>query len=125
MGITRDKILVGNIFPTSLIRRSCMVEVKTMQDLINALEGRQLVSFWGHTNTLGAVKAKFGLDLTPRTERPAVSLTAEALPTLGGEIFPCVWVVSPDYRAGFRPAVGVEVSPEDILDWHVVLYRFL
>ena len=45
MGITRDKILVGNIFPTSLIRRSCTVEVKTMQDLISALEGRQLASF--------------------------------------------------------------------------------
>lgn len=125
MAITHDKILVGNIFPTSLIRRSCTVEVKTMQDLISALEGRQLVSFWGHQNTLEAVKAKFGLDLTPRTARPAVSLTAEALPTLEGETFGCVWVVSPDYRPGFRPSVGVEVSPEDILDWHVVLYRFL
>ena len=75
MAITHDKILVGNVFPTSLIRRSCTVEVRSMQDLIAALEGRELVSFWGHTNTLGAVKAKFGIDLTPKAERPAVSLT--------------------------------------------------
>ena len=125
MGITHDKVLVGNIFPTSLIRRSCKVEVKTMQDLISALEGRQLVSFWGHANTLAAVQARFGLDLRPVTERPAVTLDAQALPSLGGDSFGCVWVVSPDYRPGFRPAVGIEVSPEDIIDWHVVLYRFL
>lgn len=125
MGITHSKILVGNIFPTSLIRRSCTVEVKTMQALKDALEGREIVSFWGHANTLAAVQSRFGLDLRPATERPAVTLDDQALPSFGGDSFGCVWVVSPDYRPGFRPAIGVEVSPEDILDWHVVVYRFL
>lgn len=88
--------------------------------LQTALIGAEVVSFWGHANTRIAAEELLGVSLLPKMERPAIKLSAEGLPMLDGEIFDTCWLFSPDYPEGFRPAIGVEVGPEQIAGWHVL-----
>ena len=110
----KRKILVGNSFPLPLIRRAAEIAPQPAEAFPR---DARIVSYWGHANTLAAANAFLGVDLTPETERPALSLSPELLPSLNGESFDECWVLSPDYAEGFRPAVGSEVSPDKIKGW--------
>lgn len=115
------KILVGNAFPFSLIRCGRLtVESKSPEELRSALNGAEVMSFWGHGNTRAAAESLLGVSLAPRTERPALSLSADGRPMLDGHTFDTCWIVSPDYPGGFRPAIGVEVSADLIKGWHIL-----
>ena len=118
------KILVGNSFPLSLIRRGVVITPCEIDELRRLLPGNEIVSYWGHRNTLAAVNDCLGIDLTPTVERPALSLSAEKLPMYEGEEFRECWVMSPDYRDGFRPAIGEEVSADQILGWQCLHLTF-
>lgn len=114
-------VLVGNVFPLSLVRTArLVVESKTIADLHAALVGTEVVSFWGHENTRPAAEAVLGVSLAPRTPRPAITLSAEARPQLEGFAFDTCWILSPDYRMGFRPEIGQEVAMDAIMGWHVL-----
>jgi hypothetical protein len=76
-----------------------------------------VVSYWGHENTLRAASAFVGVDLTPSTRRPALRLSANGYPELDGCEFRECWVLSPNYRPGFRPAPCVEPTLEDVEGW--------
>ena len=119
-----SRILIGNSFPLSLIRRRVVIVPCGLEELRRLLAEREIVSFWGHRNTLEAVKQCLGYDLTPRVDRPALTLSAAGLPVYEGEVFGDCWVLSPDYREGFRPAIGVEVTPGEILDWQCLHLTF-
>lgn len=97
-----------------------MVESESVATLRDALAGAEVVSFWGHENTRAAAESVLGVTLRPRSERPAVTLSPEKRPMLYGEEFGVCWLLSPDYPEGFRPAIGVEVSPDQIAGWHVL-----
>ena len=117
----KTKVLIGNSFPFSLVRSACLaVEPQPIAALKTVLVGADVASFWGHENTRAAAEAVLGVSLAPPTERPAVTLSAEGLPMLDGETFDTCWLLSPDYLEGFRPAIGVEVVPEQIEGWHVL-----
>jgi len=113
-------VLIGNSFPLSLIRRSVRIVPMDKASFLEAVRGKCLLSFWGHTNTLAAVQEWTGLDLTPATERPAVVLSPEGLPCFDGQVFHDCLILSPDYRQGFRPCLGDEVGAENILGWQVL-----
>ena len=122
------KILVGNTFPTTLIRRKAVIQPISIESLAAhcqavARKGR-LKSFWGHANTLKVVSEKVGADLTPKTERPAIGLTAGGLPTLDGEVFFEVYLLNPDYKGAYRPRIGEEVDETMISGWTALLVRF-
>ena len=108
------KLLVGNIFPTSLIRRPVRIWPVSESEAKSYLDLNDVDSFWGHENTLKTVNKKFNRDFTPRSNRPAVTLDVDGIPVLHGQRFEKVLVISPDYKEGFRPAIGVEVGEEDI-----------
>ncbi len=117
----KPSVLVGNAFPMSLVRCArLLVESKSVGDLRAALAGAAVVSFWGHENTRPAAEAALGVALAPKTPRPAIALSADARPQLEGRTFDVCWILSPDYRKGFRPAVGEEVAPDAICGWHVL-----
>ena len=115
------KILIGNSFPLSLIRKN-KVEIQKVP-LINfkrCLNDAEIFSFWGHRNTLKVAEQILGVSLEPRTERPAIELNELCLPTLYGETFDECWVLSPNYIQGFRPSIGEEVKEDQISDWIVL-----
>ncbi len=117
----KKKILIGNSFPFSLVRNARMVaEPQPLAALMGALADADVVSFWGHANTLAAAEEELGRSLKPRTERPAITLSPEGLPMLGGCEFDTCWLLSPDYQEGFRPPAGAEVVPEQIAGWQVL-----
>ncbi len=118
-------VLIGSTFPLSLIRRRVLVEPASLGALRSKLVGRPVASFWGHANTTAAATALVGVDLTPREARPALGLSVEGLPMLGGVVFDECWVVSPDYVPGYRPAIGEEVPPGKITGWQVLRIRWL
>ena len=123
------KILIGNSFPLSLVRREVEIEPVDLTQFVVRLDaaltkGDQVVSFWGCSNTLKVASDILGVDLTPKTERPALSLSSNNLISFEGETYHIVYILSPDYRPGFRPAIGVEVGPEDITGWTVLRVRF-
>ena len=113
-------ILIGNSFPLSLIRRSVHIVPVGRDELLAAIKGRQIASFWGHANTLAAANGWLGVDVTPKTERPALSLSLDKLPLLDGVEYHECFILSPDYRPGFRPAIGAEVDAADILGWQIL-----
>ena len=113
-------LLVGNSFPLSLIRRLVTIRPAGCIELQAAAASRRLVSFWGHASTLAAASRFVGFDLTPACARPVLSLDTDGYPSYDGNVFRECWVVSPDYVANFRQAVGQEVSPEMISGWQVL-----
>ena len=125
-------MIIGSTFPLSLIRRPCEITPirgdgaaylnQVRSDILQ--NGYEVASFWGHTNTLAAAKQFLGFDVTPRTERPSLVLNENNLPVLEGITTHFVYVVSPNYRPGFRPQIGVEVTSEEILGWEVLVVYF-
>ena len=108
------KVLVGNAFPLSLVRRAVRI---TPQQSDAFPRDAKVFSFWGHSNTLPHVNAFLGLDLTPASERVALSLNGDLLPQLLGEVFRECWIISPNYTENFRPRIGEEISAEKISSW--------
>lgn len=119
-----EKFIITNVFPFSLVRRKIVAWPIPMQTVKQALRTGPFASAWGHRNTLSMVNQMLGVDITPPEERPAIVLDAENFPTLYGEKFTKVMLVSPNFRPGFRPAVGEEVSGEAILGWHALFVDF-
>lgn len=117
---THTPILVANSFPLSLIRRVVRIEPRDLTDLQQALRENQFFSFWGHANTLAAANRLLGIDISPLTERPAIHLDADLYPLANGHACMTCWVLSPDYRPGFRPAIGEQVAEADIVGWQVL-----
>ncbi|WP_395718808.1 hypothetical protein [Prosthecobacter sp.] len=118
-------VLLGNSYPLSLVRRRVVIEPRPLEELRTEIAARGLISFWGHANTLTVARHILGYDPTPPYNRPALTLDAECLPSLSGQSFDQVWLLSPDYRAGFRPEIGKEVGSEDILGWQVLSVVFV
>ena len=118
--LAASPVLIGNSFPLSLIRRSVRIEPVGRDELLAAVKGRPIASFWGHANTLAVANGWLGVDLTPKAERPALSLSEDKLPLLDGVECQECFILSPDYRPGFRPAIGSEVDATDILGWQVL-----
>lgn len=116
----QQSILIGNSFPLSLIRRKVVIEVSSREAVLEVLQEKAVASFWGHANTLAAANDWLGMDLTPKTERPALHLSENKLPQLDGVEYQACFILSPDYRPGFRPAIGAEVDAADILGWQVL-----
>jgi len=121
----KTPVLLGNTFPSTLIRVPVAVLPRTIENLKFALEGADVVySFWGHQNTLAAASSIAGVDLTPKSERPAITLSENGFPMLDGEEFEVVWVLNPNYVDGYRPAIGSEVQLDKITGWTVLKYMF-
>ena len=119
------KLLIGSTFPLTLIRTAVCIEPKQLNELAEIItRSDRIYSFWGHENTLPAVNQLLNCDLTPATSRPALALNEDKLPTLDNVTFRECWVVSPDYSEGFRPAIGVEVTSEQIIGWQILKIKW-
>jgi hypothetical protein len=118
------RTLIGNAFPLSLVRRKVVITPEREETLRTLLGVSRPASFWGHAITLQAASARVGADLTPGSERPALQLNAEHLPCLDGIAFTECWILSPEFDAGFRPAIGEEVPAERIRAWQVLKIVF-
>lgn len=117
----KEKMLLGNTFPMALIRHHTVTVVDcAVEELAQEAQRRRVVSYWGHENTRAVAEAQLGVDLRPKSARPAITLDAKGYPSLDGNSFTCCYVLSPDYRAGYRPAIGEEVCAEDIQGWHAL-----
>lgn len=117
-----NKILLGNSFPLGLVRRPAHLTPLRKEDLLTLLEGKEIVSFWGHQNTVSLVNAYLGREIPCR--RVALGLSRDLLPSIDGETFPRVVILTPRYREGFRPQIGVEPTPGDLDGWESLLLSF-
>lgn len=113
-------ILIGSTFPLSLVRRSVTITPSCIDSLKNKIENSSVLSFWGHSNTLNIARQLLSVDLTPKSERPPLTLDDNNLPVLDGVSFKECWILSPDYIPGFRPEIGKEVPPDKIIGWQVL-----
>ncbi|NCD33288.1 MAG: hypothetical protein EOL87_07700 [Spartobacteria bacterium] len=113
-------ILIGSTFPLTLIRRHTEIDPMPIDELKRLLRTHPVFSFWGHKNTLTAAHSLLGIDVAPTIERPALQLSAEGYPAFDQHVFTTCYVLSPEYRPGFRPAIGSEVALADILDWRAL-----
>ena len=119
-------ILIGNTFPFALLRRDANVRTLSLDVLRDKLAGAHIASFWGHENTRAAAEAVLGgVSLLPPTERPVLTLSPDGLPSLDGRAFRTCYVLAPDYAPGYRPAIGAEPGPNDILGWHALRIDWL
>lgn len=117
-------VLFGNIYPTSLVRRSTLMTPISISDARQLLE-TGFTSYWGHSNTVQAASDLLGLDIRPTVERPTVILDeGTKLPTLSGCIYSQVIVLSPESCPGLRPQPGIEINVSDILGWQCLLVTF-
>lgn len=116
-------ILVGNTFPMTLVRRKVSIEPIVIGSWLWA--GEKIVSFWGHENTRTTAEQMLGVSLKPDVERPAITLNDEGLPMLNGQTFKEVYLLNPDYKPGFRPVPGREVTPDEIIGWTMLRVQFL
>ena len=116
--------LLTNVFPFSLVRRKMIAEPMEMEDVIKIAQSGHFESAWGHANTIKIVSEVLGADITPREPRPAVVLDDNHFPTLYGQTFTTVILISPNFIPGFRPAIGQEVDAEAVLSWQALRLDF-
>lgn len=116
----RTMFITGNTYPMSLVRRAVRITPVTMDYYCKRLDEDKWISYWGHENTLEAAKTACGHDLRPTETRPALTLDEEGYPSLYGVQYRECLVLSPEYRPGYRPAIGKEDKSEDILSWQVL-----
>jgi dTDP-4-amino-4,6-dideoxygalactose transaminase len=114
------KLLIGSTFPLTLIRQNVSIKPVELPCLLKAAEDCEIISFWGHSNTLEVAEKMLGFSVKPATERPCLLLTENMLPSIDGLEFDECWIVSPQYRPGLRPAMGAEVDLNDITGWHIL-----
>lgn len=117
---TGVSFITGNSFPLNLVRRRVTVQPVTMAYYLDQLESGDWESFWGHRNTLSAIRSICPYDLTPKTDRPAITVDAEGYPVLYGKQYRKCLILGPDYEPGYRPALNCEVPPEKICGWQVL-----
>lgn len=116
-----EKVLIGNSFPLSLVRKGTVtMTCRPVEELRRLAQASVVTSYWGHENTRRIAEGLLGVSLKPRTARPALCLAPDGRLLLDGESFETCWVLSPDYKEGRRPAVGEEVGPEKIAGWQAV-----
>ena len=116
----RNEFITGNTFPMNLFRRPALVRPDSLEHYLERLRTGSWVSYWGHANTLAAVNQLCGVDLTPREARPALTTDPEGFPALYGKSYRECCVLTPEYKAGFRPSIGVEIDGGNILSWQVL-----
>jgi len=121
----KGPVLVGNAFPWGLVRRPVSVDPVDPRAFRRELRQRAVVSFWGHDSTLRAAGDFAGLDLAPETGRPALRPDRRGFPSLKGASFIECFVLSPRYRSGYRPSIGVEASPRQIRGWQALRVRWI
>ena len=122
---TSEKILVGNTFPLTLVRGHRVTCEEIPIDALRArLAERSVASTWGHANTRAAAEAILRVSLAPAVARPILALDHDYYPVFEGERFMEAYVLSPDYVANFRPAIGEEVAPESIRSWHALQLKW-
>lgn len=114
-------MLLGNTFPPALIRRRCTIEMLKLEEAKDYLKNG-FDSYWGHENTLAAVKAATGLDIP--FNRATLVLDDDNYPSLNGVGHSQIIVISPTYIADYRPAIGEEVPAEKIIGWQCQLWQF-
>ncbi|NIA31575.1 MAG: hypothetical protein GWP06_16915 [Actinobacteria bacterium] len=119
-----QKFIITNVYPFSLVRRKMIAVPVELKDVIVSLKSGTFASAWGHRNTLEVVNKMLGVDITPASERPAIVLDAQYFPTLNGDQFTKVVLVSPNFKKGFRPKIGEEVPEKAILGWQALLLDF-
>ena len=117
--------LTGSTFPLTLVRRKVTITPGSLDEYLYHLRHGNWLSFWGHTNTLPAANTLTGVNLTPREARPAVTLNERYFPILYGKVFQHCWLLSPEYKPGFRPQIGQEVDTNEILGWQVLHLEWL
>ena len=118
-------LLIGNSYPISLIRREVVIYSINQKDVFSLIENySEVISFWGHDNTLCAVNKFLGIDITPAEKRLVISLTSKRLPYLQGMEFDKILIISPVYKENIRPEIGTEVASEMILNWEFKIIEF-
>lgn len=122
-------MFIGNSFPMSLVTTPVRITPVGIAWLISRAAERAIVSLWGHENTRKIAEELLGFSLKPATERPALvpnpKGTGVALASDPTIVSTRVYVLTPSYRPGFRPAIGVEVTPADIVGWTALEVEFL
>jgi hypothetical protein len=121
----KREALIGNTFPVTLIRRDVGIRVVSVNNLREMLAGANIFSFWGHPATLVAAEQMLRVPLKPLEPRPALGLDAEKFPCLYGHSFRICFVCSPDCRLGYRPKIGEELLPDDILGWQTLRIEWI
>lgn len=116
-------ILFGNTFPPSLIRRPVNISPCSLPELQQAAKNGVL-SFWGHDDTRLEAAKFLGFDPIPPQHRPAVTLNHDHYPMLSDHVFHELWLLSPNFPNGYRPALGASVSPAQIVGWQVLHLTF-
>ncbi len=120
----KNRILVGNSFPFSLIRAVVTVTPVEIEHFRNIVAKAEIHSYWGHNSTIVAANQLLQIDVTPESERPALHLSQFNRPILNGYEFIECWILSPNFIENFRPRIGEEVLPEKIKSWHVLNIRW-
>src|ERR1700732_3860438 len=94
-------ILIGSTFPLSLIRCLVSIAPATVEEL--RMELSQPVASSGDTPTPSRRPTSCSA-ATSRRKAPE-----DKLPSLDGQRFDECWVLSPEYKPGYRPGIGEEV----------------
>ncbi len=121
----KKKMLIGNSFPFTLIRREVNVVPVSLEEVCAQRAVSEVYSYWGHEGTVGIASDWLGVSLKPKCERPAIVLSEDGYPMLDGMEFRACYVCSPSYAAGFRPKIGEDVTADKIVGWQTLKMTWL
>lgn len=113
-----EKILIGNTFPIAMVKRNVKIYPITLKSLRNEIvNSKKVYTYWGHENTRNIAQKILGIEFPKDDFRKPLSLSAEGYPLWGNIEFKKCYILSPNYRDGFRPSINREVTLDEILSW--------
>ncbi len=121
----KKTMLIGNSFPFTLIRREVNVVPVSLEDVRSRQAVSEVYSYWGHEGTVEVASNLLGVNMRPKSERPAIVLSKDGYPTLDGVEFRACYVCSPNYATGFRPKIGEDVTADKIVGWQTLKMTWL
>ncbi|MBO6102860.1 MAG: hypothetical protein J6P03_06365 [Opitutales bacterium] len=84
----------------------------------------RICSYWGHSNTEKAAQNILGVKFAKEDFRKPLRLSGNNMPMWGDLEFNKCYILSPNYKNGFRPEINKEVEPSEILSWKALLIEW-
>lgn len=120
------KIIIGNTFPLSMIKREVRIYPISIESLREIIQNSdEVYSYWGHANTIRIAEKFLNVMFQRKDFRKHLSLSLCNKPLWNDIEFKKCFVLSPNYKNGFRPSINKEVTIDEIVSWQALVVEWI
>ena len=98
------------------------IEVETLRGIVCNAE--KICSYWGHSDTREIAEEILGVKIPENDIRKPLALSENEYPLWNGMEFRKCYILSPNYKNSFRPALNGGASVDEIISWKALVVEW-